>query len=74
MNLGLCCVTFDVNYNRETTNNKSIYFKNKDELIKILDSIYNDINKIKTIEKNMLEISVQRFQWKKIMNSYKAIF
>jgi len=67
-------VVFDVNYNRETTNNKSIYFKNKDELIKILDSIYNDVDQIKTIEKNMLEISGQRFQWKIIMNSYRAIF
>ena len=40
--IGLCCLVFDVNYNRETTDNSAIYFKNKNELILQLKSLWHD--------------------------------
>ena len=74
MNLGLCCVVYDVNYNRETTSNMALYFKNKNELLNIINKNWNDFEKISSIENDMLKIAKKRFIWSRIINEYDKIF
>lgn len=71
MNIGLPVVCFDVPTNRSTTEEKSLYFNNPNELSEILENIDS-----KTLEKlsiNMSEIAKRRYTWEKIVNAYKNI-
>ena len=74
MNLGLCCVVYNVNYNIETTENSAIYFGSTAELKKILNDYQN--NKIDTgsYRKKMHEIAKRRYLWKTITDKYNQVF
>ena len=74
MHLKLCCLVFDVNYNRETTENRAIYFENKNDLIVNLKSIWNDKNKIDQVRRDMYKIAAQKYTWKRIISLYENIF
>uniref|UniRef100_UPI003D0D960D hypothetical protein n=1 Tax=Arcobacter sp. TaxID=1872629 RepID=UPI003D0D960D len=41
MNIGLCPIVFNVDYNIETTENQAIYFNSADDLIKIITDFQN---------------------------------
>jgi glycosyltransferase involved in cell wall biosynthesis len=72
MSLGLPIVAYDVAYNRETTENKAIYFKDTVELKSILQSLGSyDLDKI---SHDMLEIAQRRYRWDIIASQYAAIF
>ena len=73
MHLGLCCLVFDVNYNRETTDNSAIYFKNKNELILQLKSL-GMMKKILEVKENMHNSARKRYTWKKIIAIYQNVF
>ena len=73
MSLGLCCVVFDVNYNRETTENSAIYFSDQHDLKNILlDFENNKINPVE-IESSMLRIAQARYRWDIITEKYSAL-
>ena len=72
MTLGLPIVAYDVNYNRETTKNKALYFKNKKELIKILKSVKTQ--ELKRISKDMKAIANEFYTWSKISEKYISLF
>lgn len=73
MNLGLYCIVFDVDYNIETTENKAIYFKNADELKKIIsDFICKDIE-VEKLKEEMKEIASRRYIWSQIVSQYELI-
>ena len=74
MNLGLCCVVYNVNYNIETTENSAIYFNSKEGLQKILTS-FSD-NKIDTeyYKNKMYEIAKRRYLWQIITEKYAQLF
>jgi glycosyltransferase involved in cell wall biosynthesis len=72
MNLGLCIITYDVDYNRETTENKALYFSNKEDLINILEKL-ND-TEIQNIRTSMEEIAKRRYLWRIITDKYKKTF
>jgi len=74
MNLGLCVVSFDVDYNRETTENKAIYFNNTNELIKILEKFENDLINVKQNKKDMKEIANRRYRWSIVTEKYADVF
>lgn len=71
MCLGLPIVAFDVVFNRTTTENKSFYFKNADELVSVVltkESEYEDMaNKMK-------EIADRRYRWEIISNKYSKLY
>ena len=72
MYLGLPIIAFDVNFNRETTENKALYFQNADHL----RSLVNDIDE-KLLKQNgeaMREIALRRYTWKRISELYAALF
>ena len=74
MNLALCCVVFDVNYNRATTNDSAIYFKTQYDLIKIVKQF--EVNGLDTnkIGNNLFEIANTKYKWNIIISKYDKIF
>jgi len=74
MNLGICIVSYDVDYNRETTENKAIYFKNSNELIKILEKFENNLINVDQYKKDMKEIATRRYLWSIITEKYANVF
>tara|TARA_B110000285_G_C15140895_1_gene630694 strand:- start:1057 stop:2142 length:1086 start_codon:yes stop_codon:yes gene_type:complete len=71
MCLKLPVIAFDVNFNRETTENKGYYFKDEESLTKTilnltsLDLISNG--------NSMHEISLRRYKWNRISELYKNL-
>ena len=72
MNLNLPVICFDVPTNRETTENKSIYFKDKSDLESLIVNLNpNSINQLKL---SMFQIAKKRYNWNRIASLYKRIF
>ncbi len=73
MNLGLCCVVFDVDYNRETTEGKALYFKNSDELKSLIEVIGKKNLDVNRIKEEMFSIANKRYTWSKIISQYQLL-
>lgn len=69
---GLPIATFDVSYNRATTENKALYFKDISSLKSILENM--DSLNLDTIGHEMKEIAKRRYQWDIICQKYEALF
>ena len=67
MFFGKPILTYDVVYNRETTENKAYYFKSKEQLIELLH------RKNKNGD-NMREIAERRYVWKLVAKQYEALY
>ncbi|WP_238934460.1 DUF1972 domain-containing protein [Aurantibacter crassamenti] len=74
MYLGLPIIAFDVNYNRFTTGNKAIYFKDAQEMEVLLNKIENDERQQKLIAESMKELAYKHYTWKIISQKYSALF
>lgn len=74
MNLGLACIVFDVDYNRETTENKAIYFNDVQGLLSQIDSLRADPSLAEAVKEDMLKISKSRYQWRTIVEKYATTF
>ncbi len=71
MYLGLAIIAFDVDYNRETTENKALYFRESVDLQKsVEDVVGKDLHLLK---KNMKDIALRRYTWKIITKKYKLL-
>jgi len=70
MSLGLAVVAFDVAYNRETTENKALFFTTADDLIEILDTGPEDYHEMGVVMKN---IATTRYTWSKIAQKYRHV-
>lgn len=68
MYLGLPIAACDVNFNRETTENKALYFKDSAELQKICSE--TQIDNLQKIGSIMKEIADRRYTWKRISECY----
>lgn len=68
MYLGLPVMAFDVSYNRETTSQKALYFRNPDELIHLLN--VSGKSKLEEVGKAMYESACIRYVWKNIAFLY----
>lgn len=74
MNLGLCVIAYDVVYNKETTEYKTMYFKDVNTLKNIVNKLSADKNAIKTISTSMEEIALRRYLWHIICEKYENLF
>lgn len=74
MYLGLPIVAFDVNYNRFTTNNEALYFKNGEDLLKLLKSDITNTKNLDVVASKMKMTATKRYTWKIISDSYKNLF
>lgn len=72
MYLGLPIVAYGVNYNKETTENKAVYFKDSFELHTILENLPN--LSLTNIGQNMASIAAKRYRWHHISKAYAATF
>ncbi len=73
MNLGLCCVVYNVDYNIETTENSAIYFNTAEELKVIVNKLENK-TELTGYKNKMLEIAKRRYIWKLIIEKYSNLF
>jgi glycosyltransferase involved in cell wall biosynthesis len=69
MSLGKPVICFDVPTNRATTEEKSYYFSNIDDLINIINEL--NISQILRLSDDMSEIAKRRYTWSRIINIYK---
>ena len=67
MFFGRPILSFDVVYNRETTNNKAHYYKNVEDL---QDLIKQNVNNGKELK----EIAHEQYTWAKIAKQYEALY
>ena len=72
MNLGLPVFCFDVDTNRYTTENRSGYFKNSEELSTLLSTL--TVAQLKINAENMLQIAKNKYSWSIITKKYAQLF
>lgn len=65
-------IAYDVVYNRETTENKAIYFKDSESLISTIQKTPNNV--LESIASNMYEIAQKRYTWESIVNKYESLY
>ncbi len=69
---GLPVIAYDVNFNRETTENKAMYFDTPEALRRLCTET-SDEERI-AIGKSMQEIAQRRYTWKRIADCYAKLF
>lgn len=72
MYLELPVVSFDVMYNKETTHFKAKYFKDEDELIRILENLFKD--DLSTMGRDLGVIAREFYTWEKVSAKYAEHF
>jgi glycosyltransferase involved in cell wall biosynthesis len=71
MYLGLPILSFDIIYNKVTTENQALYFENADELFQLIQNISAlDLNKISS---QLLEVANRRYLWSAIADRYSNL-
>ena len=70
MFFGKPLIAFDVVYNRESTENKAAYFKNTDDLVKLLSGPREAYSN----GASMLEIARRRYTWETIARQYESLY
>ena len=71
MSLGLSIIAFDVVYNRETTENKAIYFENSDALCKIICDLTDE--QLKQNADEMRQVAESRYKWSIVVRKYENL-
>jgi glycosyltransferase involved in cell wall biosynthesis len=74
MNIGLCPIVFNVNYNIETTENQAIYFNSANDLVKIVTDYQNKKIDTSIYKEKMKEIAKRRYTWEIITDKYSNVF
>ncbi|MEL6651083.1 MAG: glycosyltransferase, partial [Bacteroidota bacterium] len=68
MNLGLPIISFDVVFNRETTESKAIFFDSAEKLLAELRQLTPESRE--ATGRNMREVAQRRYTWKIISEQY----
>jgi glycosyltransferase involved in cell wall biosynthesis len=71
MHFGKAILAFDCNYNRSTTEEKALFFKNGDDLMRLLETI--DLTTAERVERDMAEIAARRYTWHIVAQQYYAL-
>jgi glycosyltransferase involved in cell wall biosynthesis len=72
MSLKLPILSFDVPTNRETTQNKAIYFSDTEDLILKLKNITQA--ELSILSDKMFEIANENYRWENICSQYTELF
>jgi len=72
MNLSLPVFAFDVDFNRETTENKAFYFKDVSDLLYLISN-YNLLD-LSRCSSEMKAVAQRRYTWQRISLQYLSIF
>jgi glycosyltransferase involved in cell wall biosynthesis len=73
MYLGLPSLVFDVNYNRETTNDCAQYFSTENELCGALAKIWTDDTLLAFCGKRLKVVAEERYRWSAIVEKYRQV-
>ena len=71
MNFGLPILAFDCVYNKETTENACLYWKDSKDIIEIMNNNTNDFD---SIAKQMKQIGSKEYAWKNIAEKYNSLY
>ena len=71
--LGLPIFSLDVDYNRFTTNNKALFYKDEESLLKLIHKM-NDKSEMMKIGANLNTLATDKFNWKVISDNYSQLF
>lgn len=71
MNLGLPILAFDCVYNRETTEEKALYWKNSADIVSLIENESKSFGKIGLA---MKETGERLYSWKKVAEQYNALY
>lgn len=74
MYVGLPILAYDVDFNRATTQNKVIYFKDTKQLQNSTELLLNDETLRKKIVEDVKAIARDKYNWERIINKYIKIF
>jgi glycosyltransferase involved in cell wall biosynthesis len=72
MYLGLPIMAYGVQYNRETTEGKALYFDDKDGLVNLLENIGEE--QLQIVAKDMFVVAKENYTWENIAKWYGEIF
>jgi glycosyltransferase involved in cell wall biosynthesis len=68
MHFGKAVLAFDCNYNRSTTEERALFFRNGDELVRLINTLEAD--EFQRVGGNMLEIAKRRYTWRVVAQQY----
>ena len=71
MMLSLPVFSFDVSFNRYTTDGNAIYFKNEEELFTLLNTI--TVKELKRVAIDLTMVAQKNFIWKNVTNEYFSL-
>jgi len=72
MFLGLPIISFDINYNRETTKNRAIYFSSAETLVKVLSSL--ESFNLSVLGAKMKAVALNYYTWDIVTKKYAKLF
>lgn len=73
MSLSLCCLVYDVSYNRETTENSAIYFNSIESLLEKINFIIHNNEKSREVGLTLKNIANRRYTWNNIVSKYNSV-
>ncbi|MDX2504246.1 MAG: DUF1972 domain-containing protein [Gammaproteobacteria bacterium] len=68
MHFGVPIIAFDCDFNRSTTEDKALFFRDAESLQHALDTLTEDVSE--NIGKEMIEIAQRRYTWGKVAENY----
>jgi glycosyltransferase involved in cell wall biosynthesis len=71
--LGLPIFALDIDYNRFTTNDKAMFYKDSESLLNLIHTM-NLKSELIQIGNNLQTIATAKFNWNKISDSYRVLF
>jgi glycosyltransferase involved in cell wall biosynthesis len=74
MSLNLCCLVYDVDYNRETVENSAFFFKSEQQLIDLVNQFIQGVLDTDSVQKALYSIAQRRYKWSVIINKYAELF
>jgi len=72
MYLGLPIFAFGVDYNKETTENRALYFDDVTDLVSLLNNVNTD--QLSEISYEMKNIAKVRYTWSHVCKQYSELF
>lgn len=73
MHLGLPCLVYDVDYNRETTEDSAEYFSSESDLSEALDRLWESKDYLDSIGEKLLAVAKRRYCWADIIAKYRYV-
>ena len=81
MNLGLPVLAFDCVYNRATTEEKAVYWKKSEDIVKQIEALFSEEDKelsesrrLSEIAKSMKEAGERLYAWERIASQYNGLY